>query len=410
MSNFQKIYSADKKQDFQKVPTMNEVVPIDERIENVMQAIKTMEDAFLEIQQPRTAYVLEKFVVGQHDTLETQYAQCVLELQIKYDNLRRAKLNKRKIEIKIKEAEDKGTELEQIEADLMRIDLEEQDRAVLGALREFEALYKIWQSFPKKFTRAELDAGQENYWRLRLARQAQQDLQATGRIGVGNNEALRQIGLTGTPQLDHVREVEKKYLEVGDVKVLICVPTREKAEKIPVLENLAIPSGVQVKFLNVFGRTTADAYNEGIQTALNDKADFVLTVEDDTFPPTDAFQRILARYREIGNPKVVLGAYYVKKTPYPEGVHIQIVAGKRQALTLKTEDNGVHEVYTIAQGFTLFPAEAFLQTEYPWTVTTPHLTQDSFLSQKLREKGFRLLVDGSIRCKHLDVTTGKFYE
>ena len=54
MSNFQKIYSADKKQDFQKVPTMNEVVPIDERIENVMQAIKTMEDAFLEIQQPRT--------------------------------------------------------------------------------------------------------------------------------------------------------------------------------------------------------------------------------------------------------------------------------------------------------------------------------------------------------------------
>ena len=171
MSNFQKIYSADKKQDFQKVPTMNEVVPIDERIENVMQAIKTMEDAFLEIQQPRTAYVLEKFVVGQHDTIEAQYAQNVLEMQIKYDNLRRAKLNKRKIEIKIKEAEDKGTELEQIEADLMRIDLEEQDRAVLGALREFEALYKIWQSFPKKFTRAELDAGQENYWRLRLARQ-----------------------------------------------------------------------------------------------------------------------------------------------------------------------------------------------------------------------------------------------
>lgn len=410
MSNFQRIYFNNNQPEFQKDSSMNEVVPIDERIENVMQAIKTMEDAFLEIQQPRTAYVLEKFVVGQHDTLETQYAQCVLELQIKYDNLRRAKLNKRKIEIKIKEAEDKNTELDQIEADLMRIDLEEQDRAVLGALREFEALYKIWQSFPKKFTRAELDAGQEEYWRLRLARQAQQDLQATGRIGVGNNEALRQIGLTGTPQLDHVREVEKKYLEVGDVKVLVCIPTREKAEKIPVLENLAIPSGVQVKFLNVFGRTTADAYNEAIQTALNDKADFVLTVEDDTFPPSDAFQRILARYREIGDPKVVLGAYYVKKTEYREGVHIQVVAGKRQALTLKPDDNGVYEVYTIAQGFTLFPIECFLQTEYPWTVTTPHLTQDSFLSQKLREKNFRLLVDGGIRCKHVDFATGKVYE
>jgi hypothetical protein len=389
---------------------MNEIIKIDERIENVMKVIEEMEDAFLEIQQPRTAYVIEKFVVGQHDTVETQYAQCVLEMQIKYDNLRRAKLNKRKVEIKIKDFEDKGTELDQIEADLMRIDLEEQDRAVLGALREFEALYKIWQSFPKKFNRAELDAGQENYWRLRLARQAQQDLQATGRIGVGNNEALRQIGLTGDPQLDHVREIEKKYLEIGDVKVLICVPTREKAEKLPVLENLTIPSGVQVKFLNVYGRTTAEAYNEAIQTALDDKADFLLTVEDDTFPPNDGFQKLISKYREINDPKVVLGGYYVKKTPYTEGVHIRVSGGKRQALTLSSTDTGLYEVYTIAQGFTLFPMEAFLQAEYPWTVTTAHLTQDSFLSQKLRDKGFRLLVDASIRCKHLDVSTGKYYE
>lgn len=389
---------------------MNELIQIDDRIENAMKAIKEMEDSFLEIQQPRTAFVLEKFVVGQHDTLEMQFSQCVLELQIKYDNLRRAKLNKRKIEIKIRESEEKNTELDQIEADLMRIDLEEQDRAVLGALREFESLYKIYQSFPKKYTRQEIDHAQEQYWRLRLARQAQQDMQATGRIGVGNSEALRQIGLTGNPQLDHVREIEKKYLEVGDVKVLICVPTREKAEKLPVLENLSIPSGVQVKYLNVFGRTTADAYNEAIQTALNDGAHFMLTVEDDTFPPPDGFQKILARYREIGDPKVVLGGYYVKKTQFPEGVHIRVVAGKRQALTLSKEDSSLYEVYTIAQGFTLFPMEAFLQTEYPWTVTTPHLTQDSFLSQKLREKGWKLLVDASIRCKHIDVNTGKVYE
>ena len=393
-----------------KEKNMSDLVPMKERVNKAIDLVKELEESFLEIQMPRSAYTIEKFVVGQHDTIEMQFAQCVLEIQIKVDNLRRAKLNRRKLEIKIEEYESKGTELDQIEADLVRIDLQEQDRAVLGALREFEALYKIYQSFPKKFTRQEIDAAQPEYWKLRLERQAQQDLQSTGRIGVGNNEALRQIGLTGTPQLDHIREVEKKYLEVGDVKVLICVPTREKAEKLPVLDNLTIPSGVQVKFLNVYGRSTADAYNEAIQTALNDGADFLLTVEDDTFPPPDAFQKVISRYREIGDPKVVLGGYYVKKTPYPEGVHIQIVAGKRQALTLPQSDNGLHEVYTIAQGFTLFPMECFLQTEYPWTVTTPHLTQDSFLSQKLREKGFRLLVDANIRCKHVDVTTGQVYE
>ncbi len=389
---------------------MNELTTIDERVNEAVKAIEELEQSFLEIQQPRTSYVIEKFVVGQHDTIEMQFSQCVLEIQIKVANLKRAKLGKRRIEIQIKELEDKGTEIDQIDADLKRIDLQEQDYAVLGALRELDALYKIYQSFPKKYTREEIDNAQESYWKLRLDRQAQQDLQATGRVGVGNSEALRQINLAATPKLDHIREVEKKYLEVGDVKILIVVPTREKAERLPVLENLAIPSGVQVKFLNVFGRTTADAYNDAIQTALNDGCDMLLTVEDDTFPPTDGFQRLLARYREIGDPKAVLGGYYVKKVPYPEGVHIQVIAGKRQALTLNKDDVGVHEVYTIAQGFTLFPIECFLQTEYPWTVTTAHLTQDSFLSQKLREKGFRLLVDASVRCRHVDFATGNSYE
>ena len=389
---------------------MNELTKIDERVNEAVKAIEELEESFLAIQMPRTSYVIEKFVVGQHDTIEMQFSQCVLEIQIKVANLKRAKLGKRKIEIQIKELEDKGTEIDQIDADLKRIDLQEQDFAVLGALRELETLYKIYQSFPKKYTREEIDNAQENYWKLRLDRQAQQDLQATGRIGVGNSEALRQINLTGTPKLDHIREVEKKYLEVGDVKVLIVVPTREKAESLPVLEKLAIPSGVQIKYLNVFGRTTADAYNDAIQTALDDGADFLLTVEDDTFPPDDGFFKLLQRYREIGDPKVVLGGYYVKKQENREGVHIQIVGGKRQALTLSNKDVGVYEVYTIAQGFTLFPMECFLQTEYPWTVTTAHLTQDSFLSQKLRDKGFKLLVDGDIRCRHLDVASGKYYE
>ena len=389
---------------------MNELTKIDERVNEAVKAIEELEESFLAIQMPRTSYVIEKFVVGQHDTIEMQFSQCVLEIQIKVANLKRAKLGKRKIEIQIKELEDKGTEIDQIDADLKRIDLQEQDFAVLGALRELETLYKIYQSFPKKYTREEIDNAQENYWKLRLDRQAQQDLQATGRIGVGNSEALRQINLTGTPKLDHIREVEKKYLEVGDVKVLIVVPTREKAESLPVLENLSIPSGVQIKYLNVFGRTTADAYNDAIQTALDDGADFLLTVEDDTFPPDDGFFKLLQKYREIGDPKVVLGGYYVKKQENREGVHIQIVGGKRQALTLSNKDVGVYEVYTIAQGFTLFPMECFLQTEYPWTVTTAHLTQDSFLSQKLRDKGFKLLVDGDIRCRHLDVTSGKYYE
>jgi hypothetical protein len=387
--------------------TMNDLAPIDERIDNVLKSIQELEGAFLEIQQPRTGYVLNKFVVGQHDTDEQRYAQCVLEMQIKYDNIRRAKLNKRKLEIKIAELEAKHNELDQIEADIIKIDLEEQDRAMLGALREFECLYNIWQSFPKKYSRNELDANQEQYWKLRLQRQAYQDVQSTGRIGAGNHEALRQIGMAGVPELDHVREVEKKYLEVGDIKCLIVVPTREKASSLPVLEKLEIPSGVQVKYYNVYGRNVHDAYNDAVMTALKDKADFMLSVEDDTFPPSDAFVKLMSHFRNSQNKKIILGGWYPKKTASKEGTPIILIDGKRQALPA---DGQMHEVYTIPMGCTLFPMSVFLATEFPYFATTDNLTQDSFFSQKARDAGYSLIVDTSIRCKHIDVATGEVYD
>ena len=386
---------------------MSELMPMEERIDSVMEAIKQMEDAFLEIQQPRSPYVLEKFVVNQHDTEETRYAQCVLELQVKYDNIRRAKLNKRKLQLKIDELEKKGSEIDLIDADLVRIDIEEQDRAMLGALREFEALYKIWQRFSQKYTRQQLDQNQTEYWQLRLQRQAHQDMQATGRIGVGNNEALRQIGMGTVPEVGHVRQVEKKYLEQGDIKVLVAVPTREKAERLPVIEKLEIPSGVQVKYYNIYGRSVHEAYNDAAMTALKDNADFMLTIEDDTFPPTDAFVRLLRHYRSMENPKVILGAWYPKKTESREGTPIVIANGKRQALQA---DGKMHEVYTIPMGCTLFPMSVFVATEFPYFATTEHLTQDSFFSQKARDAGFKLIVDTNIRCKHIDVETGEVFE
>jgi len=52
--------------------------------------VAELEGAFREIQQPRSPFVLQHFVLGAHDTEPRQYAQCVLELQIKYDAIRRA--------------------------------------------------------------------------------------------------------------------------------------------------------------------------------------------------------------------------------------------------------------------------------------------------------------------------------
>jgi hypothetical protein len=174
--------------------SIKEIVPtnLDLQAEEAVKKVSELNFAFLEIQMPRTKFALTHFVVGQHDTPEQQYLQCVLELQIKYDNIRRAQLNKKKVLIKISKLEQENTEESLIDAELMRIDLEEQDRALLGALREFKVLYDIYESSPK-YTREQIDAAQPEYWRRRLNRQAQQEQSTTGNIGTGNMEALRQI-------------------------------------------------------------------------------------------------------------------------------------------------------------------------------------------------------------------------
>lgn len=412
----------------------------DIQLSEIADLIEELEGAFDEIQMARTPFQLEHFVIGYHVDDGQQYAQCVLEMSIKWQNLRRAKLHKRRLELEIErlirhaeELEDGGdwdalnrAEQLRLKAAQKEIDKEDQDRAALGAVRELKSLYDIWKrKWPKKrYTREELNARQPEYWHKRALLQAQQDMQATGRIGVGNQDLLRELGMApAVPELDHVRDVERRYLQVGDQKALIAVPTEEKAtEGLACLEGLITPSGVQVKYFNVYGRPTADAYNEAVMECLRDRANFLLTVEDDTFPPPEAFVKLLRYFDSDGlknldeelqkriqdsNWKLVVGAWYPKRNQVREGAPIVVLNGKRKPLAA---DGEVHEVYTIPQGCTLFPAEVFLQTDFPWFATTDHLTQDSFFSQKAREAGWTLLCDTSIRCKHVDRESEEVYE
>ncbi len=183
---------------------------------DIEKAIEEMQGAFDAIQMPRKSYTLEHFVVGQEDNEAMRYHQCVLELQIKYDNIRRAQLQRKKMLIEIERLESCDDDIQLIEAQIKRIDLEVQDRALLGAMREFKALFDIWQSFEHKYTHEEIEAAQEDYWHKRLNRQATLDVLAHGRVGVGNADALRMIGQRIIPD-DRLTlyDLEKKLLGDG---------------------------------------------------------------------------------------------------------------------------------------------------------------------------------------------------
>jgi len=389
---------------------MNDITRIEHSLPEELLAI------FKDMPQAKPDYVLRELVIGQHDTVEQQYAHCILELRLAYNNLRRAKIHLEKIDWQITDykGKEKDNPLFGFKWRDKEIDKHEAECAVIGKMREFSCLYKIWKSFPKKFTRAEVNKNQPEYWRKRLTRQANQDLFATGRISVGNQDVLRQIGKGVTPELDHVRDIEHRFIEGenSNTKIMIAVPVanhvpeeEQKDFRLPCLDGLITPSGMQVKYYTVHGRKVAAAYNDAVREFLKDGADFLLTVEDDTFPPADALVKLI---KHMADGKRVVGAWYPKRQDAYEGSPIVIGNnGKRGHLEA---DGEVHEVYTIPMGCTLYSAEVFYKIEYPYFETTDCLTQDSFFSQKLRDAGYKLYCDTSIRCKHIDRETKKVYE
>jgi len=377
------------------------------------QDIADMLAAFDEIQMPRSQYMLDRMVVNSEDTPASAYAHCVMEMQISWDNLRIARAQAEIKKLEIQELLDKnygiegsGEKADLLNAEIKQVELEQLNRARLGAKREFEYLYAMWRNFSKRYTRAELDADQPDYWSKRLARQANNDILAQGRVSVSNLDALRMIGKGAVPTLDVVRDVEKRYLSQGKSRILVAVPTVEQAiNGLPCLDQVTLPATSEIKILNVWGRQIDDAYNYAVQQAIEDDADWLLTVEDDTFPPFDAVIRLLDLARS--NPNSAVGAWYPKRERPRQGVHIILQDGKRKFLN--DDDDKVHSVYTLAMGCTIYPVSMFLAIPQPWFVTTANLSQDSFFSQLARDYGYKLLVDTSIKCRHIDRVTAEVY-
>ena len=170
-------------------------------------------DAIIAIQQPRTDFQLTHFVVGQHDTEPRRWFQCVLQLQLNLQNLKRAVVQQRITRRKIERLRQSGTVDDFDEAALLQIDLDSHALAVIGTVRETQTLMAIFRSFAQSYTNEELNAAEEEYWQKRLRRQAKHSLIATGRIGVGDLDSFHQIGTPVTIETIRSLEVERCQIQ-----------------------------------------------------------------------------------------------------------------------------------------------------------------------------------------------------
>jgi predicted transcriptional regulator len=170
-----------------------------------------IEQAIAEVQQPRSRFQLERFVLGQHATPEMKYYQVCLELQDMIHKYKLAEIKEKKCLVKIQRLRSTGDELDELKAQEIELGLENSKFAVIGARREIAHLIDLWEGFEQKFTRDEIEEAQPDYWKARLTNNAKAMLMSGTSVNYGHIEAMEQAGI-----LDgFVDEVEKTKKELS---------------------------------------------------------------------------------------------------------------------------------------------------------------------------------------------------
>jgi hypothetical protein len=170
-----------------------------------------IEKAIAEVQQPRSRFQLERFVLGQHATPEMQYYQTVIELQDAIYKYKLAIINVKKSQLKIAKLRATGDELDELKAQQVELGLGQTQFAMAGAEREMKHLLEIFDSFKHKYTREEIEAAQPDYWQARLTNNAKAMLMGGNSVNAAHIEAMEQAGVLDS----FVAEVEKTKKELA---------------------------------------------------------------------------------------------------------------------------------------------------------------------------------------------------
>ena len=170
-----------------------------------------IDKAIAEVQQPRSRFQLERFVLGQHATEEMRYYQTVIELQDMIYKYKLAQISVKKSEAKIAKLRKTADELDELKAQEIELGLVQTRFTMVGAEREIAHLVDIWNSFDKKYSREEIEQAQPDYWQARLTNNAKAMLMGGSGVNAAHIEAMEQAGI-----LDNfVAEIENSKKELS---------------------------------------------------------------------------------------------------------------------------------------------------------------------------------------------------
>jgi len=168
-----------------------------------------IETAIKEIQQSRSRYQLEKFVVGQHDSPEMQYYQLVIEANGTTNSIKETELRIEKVKAEADELRETGKKSDSIEAQIKELSIPELETQLIGQRRELAFMEELFSQY-ENYTREDIELAQPEYWKSRLMRVGEMQILARqGGVDWAHIQALYQAdvlheAITKMPTMAHL--------------------------------------------------------------------------------------------------------------------------------------------------------------------------------------------------------------
>ena len=192
-------------------------------------------------------FQIKHFVVGSQHNPYRQFKQILLELEVRYTNIEQMELDMEKVQLEGELLLEKiNSETSPAQKKLYELELKRNKIQHVNGLTSIQRSYdevayleKIHKEFREKVDIKELmehqDEHEHDYWIKRMATQSALELLTVGRIGVGNLEALMQMGpdnfrkaLAETTKITNEVKEQVKYLDmVAEHEQLEAKPIKE---------------------------------------------------------------------------------------------------------------------------------------------------------------------------------------
>lgn len=146
----------------------------------------------------------EKFSSNQ-ETPERKYRHALLQMDQKINALKECEFRRRRLEIDIRELEEKRPTRTGFELDRIDIDIEEKQWAlnneiklINDAIIEVGTFYKIYKELKAQLptiTRESFEAAECGYWKSRLTNEATREALCDGRVSTGTMQSLLSVDI-----------------------------------------------------------------------------------------------------------------------------------------------------------------------------------------------------------------------